>query len=153
MRRGKYVEKLAELIANRVGQDRLIDKYHEAEFAMPNLDTHLQHLYHDESDLIVVFLCAEYAEKEWCGLEWRAIRDLIKKRETESIMMLRFDNTPIQGVFSTDGYVLIGNRSPHDISDLILRVMQTRTNILPSIKSSNSDRGLPTRWPGKQACE
>src|SRR5207247_1145557 len=102
----------------------LYDKFHEAEFAQPNLDTHLQHLYHDESDLIVVFLCTEYSEKEWCGLEWRAIRDLIKKRQSSRIMLLRFDNAPVEGIFSTDGYAPIDNRTPQEVVSLILRRVQ-----------------------------
>jgi len=39
------------------------------------------------------------------GLEWRSIRDLIKRHRTEDIMLLRFDDTEITGLFSTDGYI------------------------------------------------
>ena len=41
-----------------------------------------------DTNLIVVVLCADYQQKEWCHLEWRAIRDLIKKRH-DRIMFLR----------------------------------------------------------------
>ena len=30
-----------------------------------------------------IFHGAEYEKKDWCGLEWRAIRDLIKKRNPD----------------------------------------------------------------------
>ncbi len=119
-----FVEQVATRLADRVGRDRVLyDKYYEAEFARPDLDTYLQRLYHDESELIAVFLCADYERKDWCGLEWRAIRDLIKRRQTSTVMPLRFDNTEIPGLFSTDGYVWIGGRPPTEIADLILQRM------------------------------
>lgn len=112
-----FVEQVAEHLAAAVGQDRILYyKLYEAEFARPNLDIHLQRLYHDQSDLIAVFLSADYERKEWCGLEWGAIRDLIKRRQDSSVMLLRFDNTEISGLFSTAGYIWIGDRSPEEIA-------------------------------------
>ena len=119
--RRAFVEQVASHLADSVGRERVLyDKYHEAEFIRIDLDTHLQKLYHEQSELIAVFLCAEYEQKEWCGLEWRAIRDLIKRRQASIVMPFRFDNTEIPGLFSTDGYVSIGDRTPHDIAKLIL---------------------------------
>ena len=77
----KFVEDVADFLSRELGEGRVLyDRFHEAEFERPNLDTHLQALYHDQSRLVVVFLCADYERKEWPGLEWRAIRDL-KSRE------------------------------------------------------------------------
>jgi hypothetical protein len=116
-----FVEQVAAYLSAAIGREEvLFDKYYEAEFARINLDTYLQRLYHDESDLIAVFLSADYERKEWCGLEWRALRDLIKRRQAHSVMHLRFDNTEIPGLFSTDGYIWIGDRSPADIANRIL---------------------------------
>jgi len=116
-----FVEQVATRLAESVGFDKVLyDKFHEAEFARPNLDTHLQRLYHDETDLIAVFLCAEYEQKKWCGLEWRAIRDLINGPQAATVMLLRFDKSEIPGMFPTDGYVWIGDRTPDDIANLIL---------------------------------
>jgi hypothetical protein len=116
-----FVEQVAEHLSAAVGKESILyDKYYEAEFARVNLDTYLQRLYHDESELIAVFLCADYERKEWCGLEWRAVRHLIKRRQVDSVMPLRFDNTEVPGLFSIDGYVWIGDRSPADIANLIV---------------------------------
>jgi hypothetical protein len=112
---------IAMLPAARVGRDHVLyDRFHEAEFARPNLDIYLQELYHDHSDLNVVFLCQIYNRKEWCGLEWRAIRDLIKHRR-EDIMLLRLDDGPVSGVYSIDGYIDINNRSDDEVAALILQ--------------------------------
>jgi hypothetical protein len=123
--RRTFVAQVAECVSGKIGQDRVLyDKYYEAEFARPGLDTYLQRLYHDESAMNAVFLCADYERKEWCGLEWRAIRDLIKNRQDSSVMLFRFDNTVIPGLFSIDGYVWVGDRTPQDVGELILRRIQ-----------------------------
>jgi hypothetical protein len=115
-----FVETTAELLAKQLGRERVLyDKFHEAEFARPNLDDYLQRLYHDESDLVVVFVCEDYERKEWCGLEWRAIRDLIKSRRISALMFFRFDDTTIPGLFGIDGYVSLRGRSPVEAARLI----------------------------------
>lgn len=125
-----FVEDVAERLAARIGKEQVLyDRYYEAEFARPDLDTYLQRLYHEESELVAVFVCADYEKKEWCGLEWRVVRDLIKKRKAEDIMPLRFDNTEIAGLFSIDGYVWINGRPAAEIADLIL----TRIDVAPAV--------------------
>jgi len=119
--RRPFVSQVAGYLAAQLGGTAILyDTWYEAEFARPNLDTYLQALYHDQSDLIAVFLCADYERKEWCGLEWRALRDLIKRRRSESVMPLRLDDTEIPGLFSIDGYVWIGDRSAEEIAGVIL---------------------------------
>jgi hypothetical protein len=116
-----FVAKVAESLAKELQRERVFyDKFYEAELARPNLDTYLQGIYHDDSDLIAVFLCADYEHKEWCGLEWRAIRDLIKKKQASAIMPFRFDETHIPGLFSIDGYIPICDRQPGEVAKLIL---------------------------------
>jgi GTPase SAR1 family protein len=119
--RRKYVGKVAESLVEEFGREWVFyDEHFEAELARPDLDTHLQGIYHDDSELIVVFLCAEYEEKEWCGLEWRAIRDLIKKKKAWEIMFVRFDDTEIAGTYSIDGYVSAEGREPEEVAERII---------------------------------
>ena len=66
---------------------------------------------------MVVFLGADYKGKDWCGLEWRAVRDLIKRRKSE-IMLVRIDDAPVPGVFGIDGYVDARGREPREIAEL-----------------------------------
>ena len=70
---------MAALLAKQFGEPAVLyDKYHKAEFARDDLAFYLPPLYHDESDLIVGVFCPDYDKKEWCGLEYKAIFDLIK---------------------------------------------------------------------------
>ena len=68
---------------------------------------------------LVVFLCDRYEQKQWCRLEWRAIRDVIKKRREEDVMFFRFDDADVAGVFSIDGYVDARTHTPQQAAELI----------------------------------
>ena len=81
-----FVEKVAALLAIEFSKAKVLyDKFHKAEFARDDLVAHLTKLYRDDSDLIVAVLCPDYDNKEWCGLEWKTIRGLIKKRRGDEI--------------------------------------------------------------------
>ena len=118
------VEPIAAVLASTLGEDRVLyDRYHEAEFARPNLDVYLPQLYRTQSDLIVVFLCPQYAERRWCGLELRHIRQLLGTPEEARIMFLSFGDPgdlTATGILAGDGYVDIERRSPAEAAALIL---------------------------------
>ena len=140
-----YVSKVAKALSQKLPKSQIFyDEWHQADLARPNLDTYLQNIYHKESELIVVFLCQEYEKKEWCGLEFRAIRDLIKKRQDEDIMPMRFDDAHISGLFEIDGYIDLRRRTPEQTAKLILqRLGFDFPDIGDSIPTILSDR-LPT---------
>jgi len=118
----RFVKDVADFLAEKLGRKSVFyDKYYESELARPDLDVYLQQIYNRDSELVVIFLCAEYEKKEWCGLEWRAIRELIKHKRGHEIMPIRFDQTEIPGLFSTDGYVSVDGRTPQEIGELILQ--------------------------------
>lgn len=127
------VEKIARVLADKFSKDEILyDKFHEADFARPQLDVYLQKLYHDCSDLIVVFLCDQYSQKRWCGVEWRAIRDILNNFNYEKIMYVKvskenIDDITLPGFYgSQDGYIDANTHTPQEISDLIIeRYMQT----------------------------
>src|SRR5215475_12725949 len=76
-----FVAGVAEHLRRNLGQNRVFyDRYYEAELARPNLDTYLMDIYREHADLIAIFLCANYAQKEWCDLEWRVVQDILKSR-------------------------------------------------------------------------
>jgi hypothetical protein len=113
---------VADILATQLGRKRVFyDDYYKAELARPNLDTYLQEIYHDKAELVVIFLCSEYEQKEWCGLEWRAVLDMLKQKKTAKIMPVRLDNTDILGLFSIDGYINAKDHEPAELADLIMQ--------------------------------
>jgi hypothetical protein len=130
----EYVAAVAAEVKKRLGRDTVFyDRDFTAQLARPNLDTLLQRIYLSNSDLVVVFLCAEYERKEWCGLEWRAIRNIIKNKNDHAIMFMRFDHADISGAFSIDGYVDLDEFTPLEAARMI--VERVRLNDLPPAKS------------------
>ena len=111
----RYVSRVVDALRGPLGKDSIFyDVDYQAQLARPNLDTLLQHIYREQSELIVVFLCAAYAEKQWCGLEWRAVRDIIKSKQAERVMFVRFDDAPI------DGYIDGGSNTTKQVADFII---------------------------------
>ncbi|AUY37202.1 disease resistance protein [Pseudomonas sp. PONIH3] len=130
-----YVAAVAAEVKKRLGRDAVFyDKDFTAQLARPNLDTLLQRIYLNNSDLVVVFLCAEYERKEWCGLEWRAIRNIIKNKNDHAIMFMRFDHADISGSFSIDGYVDLDEYTPLEAARMV--VERVRLNDLPPAGTS-----------------
>jgi hypothetical protein len=125
-----YVAAVASEVKKRLGRDAVFyDRDFTAQLARPNLDTLLQRIYLSNSDLVVVFLCADYERKDWCGLEWRAIRTIIKNKNDYAIMFMRFDNADVSGSFSIDGYVDLEQHTPLEAARMI--VERVRLNDLP----------------------
>ena len=118
-----YVDQVVKALRKLGGLPRSSIFYYkqfEAELSRINLDTRLQQIYGEDTELLVVCLSAAYAAKDWTGLEWRVVRDMIKRRRSDAIMLLRFDDTEIDGLFSTDGYLSVVGRQPDSVADLIL---------------------------------
>lgn len=116
----KFVEETVNFLELFIDRKQIFyDNYYKAHLAKPNLDNLLQKIYHDNSELIVVFLCENYDQKEWCGLEWRAIKDLIKQKKEDKIMLFCFDQVSIPGLFSTDGYINLNDHTPEDAAMFI----------------------------------
>ena len=115
-----YVCEVSKTIKSNIDGEVFYDMDYQAQLARPNLDILLQEIYRNNSDLIVVFLCKEYNDKEWCGLEWRAIRDIIKSRKDKNIMFMRFDDSDVKGTFSIDGYISLKDKSPSEAANFIL---------------------------------
>jgi len=137
------VESIAEKLANNFGKDKILyDKYHCAELARIDLDTYLQKLYCEESDIVVVFVCDDYQNKLWCNIESRAIRNLINKKiEKERIMPVRCGKGDVDGLYdSVDGYIDSNQYSTDDIARFIIE-RHTKT-VSPAKRYSGIGVGL-----------
>jgi hypothetical protein len=118
----KFVESTAEELRERLNDELVFyDRYYPEELAVIDLDIHLQKVYSEQSELVVVFLCTEYEQKKWCGLEWRSIRELIMNGRGNTVMLIRFDDSSISGLHSIHGYIDAEDLSPEEVADKIVR--------------------------------
>jgi hypothetical protein len=114
------IEPIILALESEIGREAYFyDNNYLSQLARPSLDVLLQDIYGQRSKLIVVFLCEKYQEKEWCGLEFRAIREIIMQRKHEKVMYVRMDDGKVDGVFKTDGYIDGRTHSPKEIAKYI----------------------------------
>jgi tetratricopeptide (TPR) repeat protein len=118
----EFVANVAAILATQFGEEHILyDKYHDAEFARSDLAFYLPRLYHDETDLIVAVLCKDYQNREWCGLEWNALFDLIRERKVRMVMLTRFDRVDdVEGLFGNAGFAELDDKTPEQTAKLIL---------------------------------
>ena len=141
------VRQIAEELASLYGKEKVFyDEFYQEELAIPNLDTKLQKIYHDNSDLIVIFICAEYNSKNWCGVEFRAIRDLINQRNNESrIMFIKCGDGEVDGFFSSvDGYIDSNKIPPSELSSMIAKRLSSLENEYVTNTCTSSNTTLTT---------
>ncbi|MEH2243653.1 TIR domain-containing protein [Nostoc sp.] len=119
-----YVEKVAEQLTETLGQEKVFYDYNYiAEFAGFDLDIHLQKIYREECELIVVFIGEFYNKKPWCKVEWQTIRglDFIKPNGNKLIMLIRMDDGAVDGVPPNAGFIHAGKFSPPEIASFIIK--------------------------------
>ena len=116
-----FVREAARILAARFGEGAILyDEYHEAEFARNDLSIYLPNLYNHDTDLVVTIVCPNYDVKEWTGLEWLAIHDLLQQRRREEVMLCRFDHAHVDGLFRGAGFVELESKPPEQFVTLVL---------------------------------
>jgi len=101
-----------------------------------------------------VFIGADYEKSEWCGLEWRAIRELIKKRKSNSIMFVRVGAGNVEGLMELDGYIDASKHEASQIADFILERVksvsldETNTTPEPAMESPEFEGQYVQRTTG-----
>jgi len=116
-----YVSKVAAILAQRFGEDNILyDKFHESEFARYDLGTYLPKLYREQSELIVAVVCPAYDSKLWTGWEWMAIHAQLSKPEGSRIVLCRFENASVEGLYENAGFIELDQKTPDQAAILIL---------------------------------
>lgn len=127
------VEQIAQELERRLGPNAYFyDNNYVSQLAQPSLDTLLQGIY-SRAKLDVIFLSADYQTKNWCGVEFRAVREIIFARENARVMYVRTDDGEVEGVFKTDGYLDARRFKPAKIAEFICQRLDVlRQNSTPS---------------------
>jgi hypothetical protein len=120
------VAAVADELAGRLTREKVFyDRFFEYEASRPNLDVYLQEIYRTQADLVVVFVCSNYEKRDWCHLEWRAIRTLIKERRDDEVMFVRTDSGEVAGLLPIDGYLDAARYTPVEIADAVMKRLAT----------------------------
>lgn len=128
-----FVLKVANILKDHVGEGRVFyDEWYEHELVGVDGDLKLRRYYREQSHIIVPFF-SEFYEKPWCGIEWSAIRAMLKDcRSEDRVIPVAMDDTVIEGWESTDFAIQKKNRSAKEIADVILKAYWFRIRIDPN---------------------
>jgi hypothetical protein len=123
--RRQYVERVANALLPAFGGEQgkariFYDAWHEGSIIGIASNRKLQDIYATDSDLIVPFFCQDYRKKKWCGVELRAIEELLFEEEFDRLLPFRFDHVKIPGTFKQDIFPIVSDRSAEDVARLIL---------------------------------
>lgn len=125
------VQEVSEEVQKRLGDNSCFyDNNYVSQLARPNLDVLLQDIYRNRSRIVVVFLSDDYVRKDWCGIEFRAIREIIFARE-DKVMFVRTGAGDVAGTFKIDGYVDANRFNASDIAKFIQERVLLATMPLP----------------------
>ena len=158
----ELVGPVADLMAASCDNDQsivLYDNYHQGVFARPRLDEYLPAEYR-HCELIIVFLCKDYANRHWCQKEWNVILELARDEDYCHRVMFLWHGEEDHNVLSNlglswgkDGLFLITNLKPKEIWDEVFSRYKSeynrRLSSHPSFESTPfaADIGLPLVEP------
>lgn len=131
-----FVRRVASVLQTRLGNERVLyDDEFQSLFARVDLSKHLPALYSAESELICVFLCDDYFEKEWCLLEWTHICQVLATKDQHRVMPLYFGQLPDRPelkILSGSGLLKIGTSKTKTASQVASHILNRLENILTS---------------------
>jgi hypothetical protein len=130
----KYVAKLAEILTAS-GVRIFYDEYEEAELWGKDLYSHLDEVYQNTARYCVVFISKHYARKLWTNHERKSAQARAFKASEEYILPARFDDTKIEGVRDTVGFIDLKKINPAQLSKIILKKLgpRQRVNYFPPV--------------------
>jgi hypothetical protein len=105
-------------------------------------------IYGERAAAVVVFISAEYAERDWTRLERRAALNRAVRERREYVLPARFDDTPLPGLLSDLVAVDLRGRTPEQCAAMIAAKLATLDITAPgSSPSPAQDAGI-ARPPG-----
>lgn len=123
-----YVHKVAELLKNN-GITVFYDKFEQVDLWGKDLGIHFDYVYRRQSQYFIPFISKHYKEKIWTFYEVRtAIARAIENKE-EYILPAKFDDTELDGIRSTLGYLDLRKMSPEEMANAIIQKLGAEPNI------------------------
>ena len=114
-----YVEQVARALKAR-GVHCFYDADEEIDLWGKYLAEELPAIYGEQAAVVVVFVSAEYAARDWTRLERRAALGRAVRERREYVLPARFDQTPLPGLLSDMVTVNLRTRTALQFADMIV---------------------------------
>ncbi len=142
----EYVESVASRLRD-LGVKVFYDNYEQVALWGKDLYAHLDWIYRTASRYCVVFISQHYADKVWTTHERRSAQARAINENVEYVLPVRFDDTEIEGVLPTVGYINLKTVAPERLADMIQEKLGPR----------RSSKGFPTKterlWESLEVAE
>lgn len=119
----EYVEAVATEL-KRLGVNVFYDRFETANLWGKDLYQHLSKVYSEMARFTVIFISENYSKKLWAKHELKNAQAKAFKENMEYILPARFDDTEIDGITSTVGYISLDKVSPVELASLIIQKIE-----------------------------
>ena len=101
----EIIEKIAIMLRDK-GINVFYDNFYKADLLGKDLSNHFKEIYGGKkSKYVVIFISENYILKDWANFEFEIAKKAEKFRNVEYILPIRLDNTIIQGLKRSIGYI------------------------------------------------
>lgn len=114
----EYVEEVATELKQQ-GVRVFYDKFETINLWGKDLYAHLQNVYQNQAKFTIIFISKHYAKKNWTNHERKMTQARAFEESREYILPVRFDDTEIEGITGTTGYIDLRKISPKEFCSLI----------------------------------
>lgn len=115
-----YVAEVARNL-DAAGLRVFYDEYEAVALWGKDLYSHLDHIYRQQSRYCILFLSADYAAKVWTNHERVSAQARALEEHEEYVLPARFDDTQIEGLRPTIGYISLAGIDPATFADMVVR--------------------------------
>lgn len=132
----EYVEKVADILTQN-NVKVFYDKFEEVDLWGKDLGIHFDYVYRKAAKYCVPFISKNYKEKIWTNHEIKTSISRAIQSNEEYILPARFDDTEIEGIRPTIGYLNLKKYSPEQFSVLLLKKLQKEPSV-PIVEKEQS---------------
>jgi len=142
-----YVEMVADGL-RAMGVTVFYDAFEKADLWGKNLYDHMVQVYQTSARYTVIFISKYYRDKVWTNHERRAAQARALNESYDYILPARFDDTEIEGLLPTVGYIDLRKLSPYEVCVLVCQKLgreplKSKADAVPSPRSP-SNQGTAT---------
>lgn len=135
-----YVEKVAQtLLDNEVKV--FYDKFEEVDLWGKDLGVHFDYVYRKSARYCVPFISTNYKKKIWTNHEIKTAISRAIETNVEYILPARFDDTEIDGIRPTLGFIDLKKYKPEEFAHLLLKKLAKEPTVpLPEKEQDNEGK-------------
>ena len=137
-----FVEKVATILREN-GVSVFYDNFEQVDLWGKDLAIHFDYVYQRQSQYFVPFISKSYAEKVWTNYEVRNAMVRAIENKEEYILPVRLDDTKIDGIRSTIGFLDVSKMTPEELANKMIEKLGKEPNIpLPEKEEPKKDDNL-----------